>query len=335
MKNKPSCLIIGAGISGLAAATTLQNAGWAVTVLDKGRGVGGRAATRRFGGAVFDHGAQYFTVRDERFQAYVDRWLTDGVVTQWADGFPNSDDLTARGSHPRYRGVNGMTHMAKAMAASLNVHTSTAVERVDYEDGQWRVVISKPEADDEQAFQADTLIMTPPAPQTLALIQAGNVALPSATTQALQAITFESNFSVLLLLDAPSEVPPPGGIFVKPSEPIEWIADNEQKGISLTPSLTVRTGPSFTQAHYNDDRDTIALTVIDEVRPYLGQANVISYQVQRWRYSSPSNQHPDKTLFVDDPAPIAFAGDAFGGARVEGAFLSGLAAAQQIDETRQ
>ena len=47
-----SCIVVGAGISGLLAAHELRNAGWHVTVLDKGRGVGGRMATRRLGGAA-------------------------------------------------------------------------------------------------------------------------------------------------------------------------------------------------------------------------------------------------------------------------------------------
>ena len=41
--------------------------GWAVTVFDKGRGPGGRLATRRADDLRFDHGAQYFTARDPRF----------------------------------------------------------------------------------------------------------------------------------------------------------------------------------------------------------------------------------------------------------------------------
>jgi predicted NAD/FAD-dependent oxidoreductase len=50
-------LIIGAGMSGTAAAE-LSRAGRKLLVVDKGRGVGGRMASRRIGEAVFDHGAQ-------------------------------------------------------------------------------------------------------------------------------------------------------------------------------------------------------------------------------------------------------------------------------------
>ncbi|MFW5743027.1 MAG: NAD(P)-binding protein [Spirochaetota bacterium] len=64
--------MVGAGIAGLTAARRLVDASRDVTVLDKGRGVGGRmatrrfggatrrfgGATRRFGGATFDHGGR-------------------------------------------------------------------------------------------------------------------------------------------------------------------------------------------------------------------------------------------------------------------------------------
>ena len=39
-QSKTTCIIIGGGISGLIAATILQRQGIAVTVLDKGRGIG-------------------------------------------------------------------------------------------------------------------------------------------------------------------------------------------------------------------------------------------------------------------------------------------------------
>ena len=55
----PSVAIIGAGMSGLAAARVLSDAGYAVTIFEKSRGVGGRAATRRRAGFIYDHGAQY------------------------------------------------------------------------------------------------------------------------------------------------------------------------------------------------------------------------------------------------------------------------------------
>ena len=65
-------IVVGAGLSGLSAARELSSRGHDVTVFDKGRGVGGRLATRRAGSAVFDHGAQFFTARSDEFQQQVD-----------------------------------------------------------------------------------------------------------------------------------------------------------------------------------------------------------------------------------------------------------------------
>lgn len=50
-------VIIGSGSSGLACARTLAAAGLVPVVLDKGRGIGGRVATRRVGPMPFDNGA--------------------------------------------------------------------------------------------------------------------------------------------------------------------------------------------------------------------------------------------------------------------------------------
>jgi predicted NAD/FAD-dependent oxidoreductase len=55
-------VVVGAGISGCVSAFRLAEAGHDVTLLEKGRGLGGRMSTRRMGGARIDHGAQFFTV---------------------------------------------------------------------------------------------------------------------------------------------------------------------------------------------------------------------------------------------------------------------------------
>jgi predicted NAD/FAD-dependent oxidoreductase len=56
--------------------------------------------------------------------------------------------------------------------------------------------------------------------------------------------------------------------------------------------------------------------------------------VHRWRYAKPTATLGVEPLVeVVDGAPLAFAGDAFHGGRVEGAALSGLASAAALTET--
>lgn len=79
--------IVGVGMAGLACAERLAGRGHVLTLLDKGRGPGGRMSTRRVateaGEANFDHGAQYFTVRDPGFRTRVDAWVATGCVAPW------------------------------------------------------------------------------------------------------------------------------------------------------------------------------------------------------------------------------------------------------------
>ena len=73
----------------------------------------------------------------------------------------------------------------------------------------------------------------------------------------------------------------------------------------------------------------MARTLLEAAAPYL-RAAPLAHQVQRWRYALPTVTHDAPLLRVDSGPPLIFAGDAFAGPRVEGAALSGLAAARSL-----
>jgi len=74
--------VIGAGMAGVACARTLVQAGHRVTLFEKSRGPGGRMATRRTEFGSFDHGTQYFTVRDARFAKALE--TVPGLCRPWS-----------------------------------------------------------------------------------------------------------------------------------------------------------------------------------------------------------------------------------------------------------
>ena len=94
----PRVAVVGAGISGLTAASHLARGGCAVTVYETGRGPGGRTSTRRAGpdgaGWQFDHGAQYFSAKDPAFRAIVEDWRAEGLVAEWTGVFGTLDATT-------------------------------------------------------------------------------------------------------------------------------------------------------------------------------------------------------------------------------------------------
>ncbi|GDX10769.1 hypothetical protein LBMAG57_25410 [Verrucomicrobiota bacterium] len=311
-------LIIGAGMAGLIAAKELQRAGRRVLVLDKGRGVGGRLASRRIGGATFDHGAQFITTRDPRFAAVLEQGRQNGSVEEWCRGFAVGVD-----GHARWRGKPAMSAVAKQLATGLDLHLEMPVVALRRAGNQWRA-----ETTTGRTFTAGSVVLTPPVPQSLAMLDAGGIVLTPELRTRLAAIEYERCLAVMAVLDGPSRIPPPGGL--APAEgPIAWIADNQLKGISVEPAVTIHATHTFSLEHWDRDRQESGRALLDAAEQLLG-AGIKTFQVHGWRYSKPMRVDEEPCVLMSQSPPLVLAGDAFAGPRVEGAALSGIAAAEAI-----
>jgi renalase len=322
-----TCLVVGAGISGLLAADALQRDGWDVTVLDKGRGVGGRMATRRVGGGTFDHGAQFFTVRGDRFSGLVEGWLDSGAAAEWSRGFADADGNPNEDGHPRYRGARGMTSIPKYVARGLDVRPGERAVRVDASAGGWEVA-----CESGLRLAASALLLAMPVPQALELATSGDYGLPTSARQQLEAVSYGPCLALMVLLDGPVGVPEPGGMQIK-GEPLDWIGDNQRKGISDLPAITIHAGPEWSRAHFEDDEADVQRHLISFTHDHLGtdlSTRVIETSLARWRYSWVTDAHPEPFLAASEDPALLFCGDAFGQPKVEGAALSGLAAADYL-----
>lgn len=322
-----SCLIVGAGISGLLAAHELQNAGWRVTVLDKGRGVGGRMATRRLDGATFDHGSQFFTVREDRFRKLLDGWLAADAAAEWSRGFPDASLEGGGDGHPRYRGSEGMTSVPKYLARDLDVRAGKRVVRIDRSGAGW---VASCESD--ARFEAAALLLTAPAPQALELANSGDYELPEDARRQLEEVAYDPCLALMAVLEGPSPVPEPGGVQIK-DEPLDWIGDNQRKGISERPAVTIHAGPGWSRAHYEDNEADVTEALLSFASEQLGAdlaAATVETALHRWRYSWVTRPHDEPHLVASEEPPLLFCGDGFGKPKVEGAALSGLSAADRL-----
>ncbi len=313
-------LIIGAGISGLLCASELQRAGKTVRVLDKGRGLGGRMATRRMAGGRLDHGAQFFTVRDGRLKAYADEWLAAGVIKKWYRHTPGYRDPAG---HARYCGINGMTDAPKYLAQSLDVRTSEpVVELVRGLDG-W-IVLSQ----HGNRYGTKHLVITVPLPQALGLLHTSGLDYAGDQTEALRAVRYERGLATLAILDGPSGLAAPGALKLSEA-PLTWIADNQKKGISPDVSaITIHADADFAEAHWDSPNGVRGAQMLEAAAPYLG-AKVLEFSCHRWGFTLPINPWSEP-YFQNAGLQLTLAGDAFGGARVEGAALSGIEAAAAV-----
>lgn len=303
-------------MSGLVAAREIADAGRSVVVLDKGRGVGGRMATRRIGEAVFDHGAQFLTARSERFLNAVADWSREGALAEWCRGFSQPGD-----GHSRWRGCPSMSGLPKHLAKGLDVRTAAEVASISLEGDLWAVALKSSEV-----LKSRSLIVTAPVPQARKLLEA--VPLRPEDSKVLDSILYERCLAVMAILDSPTALPPPGALQL--TDPaISWICDNQQKGISPIPCVTIHATDAFSRLHWEGDRAAAGAKLFDIAQPWIGTP-AREMQVHGWRYSKPIAPLAKLCAILRNTPPLVLAGDAFGGAKVEGAVLSGWAAAEEI-----
>jgi hypothetical protein len=302
-------------------------------VLDKGRSVGGRLATRRVDAGRADHGAQFFTVRAPRFQQFVDRWIEQNLVFRWSTGW--SDGSLATGAmgdgHPRYAVRSGMNALPKHLAAEYSLQgvqivTSVKVVAVTQAQGTWTV-----SADDGQAWRGRSLILTPPAPQSRDLLATSGVELTADDSRALAAITYAPCLCAMLLVNGSVWLPAPGAV-QRPHDAIAWIADNQRKGISPAATvLTLHGSPGWSAAHYDDPDGELIAAFRAALAPWITGSDLLgSAEIKRWRFALPTVLHPEPYLRPGGLPPLYLGGDGFASPRVEGAALSGLAIADAL-----
>ena len=254
----------------------------------------------------------------------VERLVGENVVAPWFRGRVGPDGVNDSDGHTRFRGSVSMNAIAKNLAIGLDVRTASQVAALRHDGESWKVALV-----DGSELVADAVIATSPVPQTIALLQNGEVTLAAKDEAALDAIEYDPCLAFMAVLDGPSGLSEPGAI--DPVDgPIDWMADNFLKGISAVPAVTIHATPEFSRAQWDAPDEAITEALLDAAQL---KSSVLpgSVQIQRWRYARPSVEHPERFLRLSEMPPIVCAGDAFGGAKVEGAALSGAAAAQAIE----
>jgi hypothetical protein len=328
--------VIGAGIAGAIAARTLHDRGMPVTVLDKARGPGGRMSTRRTGeGLRFNHGAQYFTVRDERFGRLVRSWLRDGLVQRWEPrelriGLDGGRREIRQHSKARFVARPGMNALARRLLADVDARFGTRVVGLRWEgDAEgWRLAI---EGEDE-ALRFDALIVTAPASQTAELLDGDAPALAKRVRQArllpcwAMMIAFENDLEI-----------PYDAISAKGDGPVAWAArqtaaENAAERSARSPDAwVVHASSAWSQARLNEDDHVVRDGMLSELARIVDRPlpQIRTAMMHRWRYALVDEAVGEAALW-DAERRIAAAGDWCIAGRVESAFLSGCAAADCV-----
>lgn len=286
-------------------------------------------ATRRLDdGRTFDHGAQYFTVRDQRFHRYVESWLEQEVVRPWPAGSDKIAIIQAAGVEyessppPRFVGNPTMNAICRHLATNLSIEKQARIVRIERDGDEYRLM-----CDDGRQFGGFSgIICSAPAEQSSALLQ-GLTPLASQ----IEAIKMNPCWAGMYTFKEPVS-DRWAGAFIHDSF-LKWAAQNHTKPNrnAEAATLVLHADPDWTRNNWDRNAMDILAEMLNEFWRVtsLRQQTPIERLGHRWKYSI-AEQPSDVRCFCDHEARIVACGDWASGSRVEGAFLSGMAAAGRI-----
>jgi predicted NAD/FAD-dependent oxidoreductase len=315
MDGQADIIIIGGGMAGLSAATALAPTGKRVIVLDKGRGPGGRMATRRAeiaGESLrFDHGAQYFTARDPAFRDTVAAWEQAGVAARWPAAGEDA-----------WVGTPGMNACVKALADGLDVRWGVRAGRLTRAGGLWHI-----EAEAEN-FTAPTVLVAVPAEQAAVLLADAAPHLAALAQEVVSAPCW----AVMAAFAAPLACA--ADTVRSESGPVSWAARNSAKpGRGGGETWVIHASPARSRALLDQPKEMVAEALLADFLAATGTPPVkpLHLDAHRWLYALPTALRGEGARF-DPGLGLGMAGDWLHSPRVEGAWLSGRALARAAAE---
>ena len=332
--------VIGAGMAGVACARTLAQAGHTVTVFEKAPHVGGRTMAQASPFGSFDTGAQYFTVRDERFQRALD--TVPGLCRAWSATTIRVLDAAGRVAsaapppgEAHWVAAPTMDALVQAWAEPLTregrLHTHTAITRIERDPthpSMWQLHCETLGGDTHLHTGFDAVVLAQPAPLAAALLQASGVAEPWG--QALAGVDIAPCWTLMLAF---AHAVRPGLTTLGPQwnaarsthHRIAWLARESSKpGRKQIERWTVQASPVWSLEHLDDDTARVQAKLLKAFSEVTGiRATPTHAELRRWRHAQ--TQKPLGQSFLWDAATgLGACGDWCLGHRLEDAFVSGL-----------
>ncbi len=293
--------VVGGGISGLACARAVRDAGRSVRVLDRGRRVGGRLSSRTIDGRPVDLGASYFVVGEaESFGHVVADWEERELARPWTDTFQVIDAEGGRTPKPgpmRWAAPAGLRSLALDLAEGLDVTSERVVEKAEpfRVDGQ----------------EAGEVVLAMPAPQAARLMGEA----PGGAQE------WEPVIAVVLRWDERQWDADLNGAFADGDDDVSFLADDGDRRGDGAPVLVVHTTADRARQHLDDPDAAIAPVLAATRRLLRIDAEPVATHAHRWTFARPveTTGRP----FFRSPG-LSACGDAWGeSAAVRTAWTSG------------
>ncbi|MGD1705068.1 NAD(P)/FAD-dependent oxidoreductase [Dapis sp. BLCC M229] len=344
--------VIGAGIAGLVCAQEVQKAGYSVVVLEKSRGVGGRMATRRVSGSRADHGVRYLEPTGKFLQQLINNLKTkknssdtEPILQLWTDKIyelTQPQGLLLPIPKNCYIAPQGMNSVGKFLAQDLEIWFSRRVQTMQpVAEKNWYLsleITNDAVTEKPTEVMAKAVVLAIPAPQALMILEKPVAEIQPEFLKHLRFVEYDPCISVMAGYspELQENLPEWQAIAFPNDEYLDWVGiDSSKRSYATQPVFVIQSSAKFATTHLDTpDLQPVGKELLEytaqKLLPWLSNPEWL--QVHRWRYAFCRQPLDISCLTTELPLPLVGAGDWCGGNNIEGAFASGLAAANWLSQ---
>jgi renalase len=336
--------VVGAGIAGVACARTLVQAGHRVTVFERHAGVGGRMASEVTPFGRFDSGAQYFTIRDDRFALALQSvhplckpWSANLIRVLDAHGRVAEAALPAR--EPHWVAQPGMDALVARWAEPLGdaVLTDTEVTKIEPDalhPERWQLRTDGAAGSSHVYSGFDAVLLAVPAGLARSLLAASKVS--DTLGEKLEKVRVGPCWTLMIAFPQANQptlthLGPQWNAARSTHHRVAWLARESSKpGRDPIERWTLQASATWSQEHIRDDTARVEAKLLRAFSEITGVLATPSHAQARCWPEAQTLVPAGQSHFWDAKARIGLAGDWCTGHRVEDGFLSGLALALDV-----
>ncbi|WP_067095997.1 NAD(P)/FAD-dependent oxidoreductase [Marinomonas atlantica] len=305
--------IIGAGLAGATFSHFAHQQGFECIVLEKSRGTGGRAGSKRLGEYSVDLGASIISFGDEELTDLREVLLENQVIERWQSA---------------YVGVPRMSSIARFLIQDSPLLTETKVHHIERQGSKWllrdekyqpiclteHVVIATP------AMQSAMLLAT--IPNSGALLQFANQAGSQTQPQWSMWVTTEPTDSAPL---RPCQHPI--------LESLIKDSDKPQRVAGSMETWVIQASPQWSKTHLDTPKEDVKSILIEAFTDATSSTVKESGDPHRWLLGRQAMALSPSEYFFDNTLNISLIGDWLCQGDAEGAMLSAKFAFEAIQKT--
>ena len=310
MLHKPKIIILGAGMSAIACALSLNNY-FDVCIYEKSRGVGGRLCAKTLTDGLFHFGAQFCSARSSAFQKFLNQ--NNAINFQGSTFDVNSASCIATEDY--FVAKNGMHSLLKKYNQVLNIDFNHKAIKVDDEKKLVYFESGKKES-------YDIIISSLPLPQATEIFESQ--------------IEHDAIFSPCISIGMTINGSPiyDHSAYKNINKDVAWLGSSRFYNGSNKETWVLQFSPATSSAMMNDLDSSIQACAEHSVRNVINGTYEINHSgIFRWRYAMCSRSKLKKKFTCVSKHAFAI-GDWNISPRVESAFISGSALGEYLVENK-